>query len=84
MTHSVSVQSLGNVLSVVAGLLLLHNAPEQNPIENVWLQAKEFVRKNWHQCKVFQHVTDLFEYALNTIKFDFDRLHMYMSDLQLI
>jgi len=59
-------------------------APEQNPIENVWLQAKEFVRKNWHECKVFQHVLDLFEHALDTIKFDFDRLRMYMSDLQLI
>ena len=59
-------------------------APEQNPIENVWLQAKEFVRKNWHQCKVFQHVLDLFEHALDTIRFDFDRLRMYMPDLQLI
>ena len=52
-------------------------APEQNPIENVWLQAKEFIRKNWRRCDTFQRVTDLFEQALNTISFDFDRLRMY-------
>jgi transposase len=59
-------------------------APEQNPIENVWLQAKDFLRKNWHQCTLFQHVTSLFEQALNTISFNFDRLRMYTQDLQLI
>jgi transposase len=59
-------------------------APEQNPIENVWLQAKEFLRKNWHQCTMFQHVTGLFEQALDTISFNFPRLRMYVQDLQLI
>lgn len=52
-------------------------APEQNPIENVWLQAKAFIRKNWRKCETFQQVIDLFEHALNTMSFDFDRLRMY-------
>jgi hypothetical protein len=50
----------------------------------IGLQAKEFIRKNWHQCTLFQHVTSLFEQALNTISFNFDRLRMYTQDLQLI
>lgn len=53
--------------------------PEQNPIENVWLQAKEFIRKNWHKCTTFQHVIDLFEQYLNMISFNFDRLRMYFA-----
>ena len=54
-------------------------APEQNPIENIWLQAKEFIRKNWRECETFQYVIDLFERALNTLSFDFSRLHMYFA-----
>jgi len=60
------------------------HAPEQNPIENVWLQAKTFVRKHWYECATFQQVTALFERALKTLLFDFTRLRMYFSDLQLI
>lgn len=54
-------------------------APQQNPIENVWLQAKSFIRKNWRRCQTFQQVVDLFERALDTISFNFDRLHMYFA-----
>lgn len=60
------------------------HAPEQNPIENVWLQAKQFVRKHWYRCKgAFQSVMELFEEALNTTAFDFARLRMYLPDLEL-
>lgn len=60
-------------------------APEQNPIEDVWLQAKAFVRKNWHRCDAtFQSVKELFEQGLRTISFDFDKLHMYTRNLQII
>lgn len=59
-------------------------APEQNPIEDVWLQAKQYVRKQWYRCKAhFQSIVDLFEEALNTIVFDFDKLRMYLPDLQI-
>lgn len=53
------------------------NAPEQNPIEDVWLQAKELLRKCWHLCKSFQVVKWLFEWAIRQDLFDFPKLSMY-------
>ncbi len=32
-------------------ILFAPNAPEQNPVEDVWLQAKNFLRKFWPVCK---------------------------------
>ena len=33
---------------------------EQNPIEHVWLYAKEYIRKQWYRCeKTFQSITNL-------------------------
>jgi len=59
------------------------HAPEQNPIEHVWLQAKEYVRKRWYRCQEhFQSTMELFEEALNTIVFDFEKLRLYLPDLQ--
>lgn len=59
------------------------HAPEQNPIEYVWLCAKAFVRRHWHRCnETFQSITTLFEEALETITFDFAKLRMYMPDLE--
>lgn len=59
------------------------HAPEQNPIEHVWLQAKEYVRKQWQRCQEhFPSVTALFEEALDTMTFDFQKLRMYLPDLQ--
>lgn len=60
-------------------------APEQNPIEEVWHQAKTFVRKNWHQCdETFSSVARLFQQALETLEFNFAKLHMYSKCLQTI
>jgi len=59
------------------------HAPEQNPIEEVWNQAKAFVRKNWHQCdETFASVKHLFEQALETLTFKFTKLQMYTQCLQ--
>lgn len=58
-------------------------APEQNPIEHVWLRAKQYIRHQWHRCQdTFQSVTDLFEEAINTISFNFPKLRMYLPDLE--
>ena len=65
-------------------VLFAPNAPEQNPIEGVWLKAKQYLRKNWRQCRTFQDVTRLFEEALNTLSFYSEKLHMYTPDLQII
>lgn len=60
------------------------HAPEQNPIEDVWLQVKSYVRKHWFQCNTFEQVKQLFEEALATLTFDFKKLRMYLPDLQMI
>ncbi len=58
------------------------HAPEQNPIEEVWNQAKAFVRKNWQQCDAtFASVKRLFEQALETLEFKFTKLQMYTQCL---
>jgi transposase len=60
------------------------NAPDQNPIEDVWLQAKQYVRQQWKRCQhTFRSVRDLFEEALNTIIFDYSKLSAYLPDLQI-
>jgi transposase len=60
------------------------HAPEQNPIETVWLQVKSFIRKQWQRFDgTFQRVKDLFEEAIMTLHFDFPKLHMYTSHIQL-
>jgi transposase len=65
-------------------VLFAPNAPEQNPIEDVWLKAKQYIRKHWRECATFQQVMNLFEKALNTLPFHFEKLRMYLPDLQII
>ena len=36
------------------------NDPDQNPVEDVWLQAKNFLRKYWRLCRSFKAVKWLF------------------------
>ena len=69
---------------VVTCVLFAPNAPEQNPIEDVWLKAKQYVRKHWRECATFRQVKHLFEEALNTLSFHFEKLRMYVPDLQII
>lgn len=57
------------------------NAPEQNPIEDVWLKAKQYVRKHWRECTTFGLVKQVFEEALDTLTFRFDKLLMYFPFL---
>ena len=35
-------------------ILFAPNAPEQNPVEDIWLQANFFLRKYWYLCKSFK------------------------------
>jgi transposase len=51
------------------------NAPEQNPMEDVWLAAKTWIRKHFFLCGTFeqvkhQFVTFIHDFILKTIKFD--------------
>ena len=35
-------------------ILFAPNAPDQNPVEDIWLQSKNFLRKYWYLCKSFK------------------------------
>lgn len=58
---------------------LAPNAPEQNPIEDVWLQGKEMVRKYWYLSQNFTIVKWLFKWTISQDLFCFPKLSMYGS-----
>lgn len=53
------------------------NAPEQNPVEDIWLQTKNFIRNFYHLCKSFKIIKWLFEFFANGQIFDFSKLYYY-------
>mgnify|MGYP001795621409 FL=1 len=58
-------------------ILFAPNSPEQNPVEDVWLQTKNFLRKFWYFCKSFPVVKWLFNFFTNHQQFDFPKLEQY-------
>lgn len=52
-------------------------APEQNPVEDIWLQAKQFIRKFYLLCKSFNAVKYLFEFLTQQQIFTFAKAFMY-------
>jgi hypothetical protein len=58
-------------------ILLAPNAPQQNPVEDIWLQAKNFLRKYWYLCRSFKIVKFLFEFFTNEHTFDFPKIRQY-------
>jgi transposase len=60
------------------------NAPEQNPVEDIWLYAKRFIREFYHLCKSFAAVTRLFELVTHHQIFNFPKLFMYNFFSQII
>lgn len=60
------------------------NAPEQNPVEDIWLYAKRFIREFYHLCKSFSAIKRLFELVTHHQIFNFIKLFMYGSFSQFI
>ena len=58
-------------------ILFAPNAPQQNPVEDIWLQAKNFLRKYWYLCRSFKIIKFLFELFTKEHKFDFPKIHQY-------
>jgi transposase len=58
-------------------ILFAPNAPQQNPVEDIWLQGKNFLRKYWYLCKSFPAVKKLFELFYNGSRFDFPKIYQY-------
>lgn len=53
------------------------NCPEQNPIEDIWLQAKTWVRRFCTLIPTFSHLKWMFEWFIRHTTFDFHTLGMY-------
>lgn len=53
------------------------NAPQQNPVEDIWLQAKRLIREFYFFCHSFTVVKALFELSIHCQIFDFPKLHEY-------
>jgi transposase len=60
------------------------NDPKQNPIEDIWLQAKRFIREFYHLCKSFATVKFFFEFITHRQIFNFPKLFTYGFFSQLI
>ena len=68
----------------VTCVLFAPNAPEQNPVEDIWLKGKNFLRKNFFQNKTFAQVKQAFFHCLNDLKFDLAKFDWYAPNLHLI
>ena len=53
------------------------NCPVQNPIEDIWLQAKTWVRRFCALIPSFSHLKWMFEWFIQHTTFDFPTLQMY-------
>lgn len=58
-------------------MLFAPNAPEQNPVEDIWLKGKNWIRKNFSKNKTFHQVKEsFFKYLENGI-FNFNKFSWY-------
>ena len=55
------------------------NAPEQNPVD-VWLQGKNFLRRNFANSETFAKVKEAFFGFLNERKFHFNKFGWYTKE----
>lgn len=65
-------------------LLFAPNAPEQNPVEDVWLKGKNYLRKRFYENKTFQQVKNCFFNYINKQRFDFSKIEWYLKIPQLV
>ena len=53
------------------------NIPEQNPVEDIWLQTKNLISQFYHLCSSFKIVKWLFKFFADGQIFDFPKLFQY-------
>ncbi|APB34447.1 transposase [Gloeomargarita lithophora Alchichica-D10] len=58
-------------------IIFAPNSPEQNPVEDVWLHGKNFLRSVWNRLKSFPVVKWLFKFSLSYQKFTFSKIDQY-------
>ena len=54
------------------------NAPDQNPVEDVWLKGKTFLRRHFYENKTFEQVKKCFFDFLNEQVFNFEKVNWYI------
>ncbi len=60
------------------------NAPDQNPVEDIWLQGKNYLRRQFAQNKTFAAVKTCFFHFLDHFHFASAKFAWYCPDLQII
>lgn len=55
------------------------NAPDQNPVEDVWLRGKDFLRKNFYQSESFYQLKEKFLKYLDNKIFNFKKIKWYLK-----
>ncbi len=65
------------IISQLSCILSAPNAPQQNPVEDIRLQAKKILRKYWYLCRSFNIVKFMFEFFTDEHKFDFPKIRQY-------
>jgi transposase len=63
----------------VTCLLFAPNAPDQNPVEDVWLRGKDFLRKHFYENKTFNQVKCRFFNFLNKKIFNLKKIEWYLK-----
>lgn len=58
-------------------LLFAPNAPDQNPVEDCWLKAKNHIRKHILENQTFNQTVQCFKNAFNELSFNFNKLEWY-------
>lgn len=67
----------------VTCVLFAPYAPEENPVEAIWSQAKNFLRRFYPLCKIFKIVKRLFEFFLDGQFFNFPNFNKYQAFSQI-
>jgi transposase len=65
-------------------VLFAPNAPEQNPIEDLWWKGKTYLRKQFAVNKTFATVKHCFSTFLRSLSFDSSKCCWYWPDPQMI
>ncbi|NEQ95851.1 MAG: hypothetical protein F6K30_03815 [Cyanothece sp. SIO2G6] len=67
----------GKPILVPSTELFAPHAPEQNPVEDIWLEGKKIIRENFDICDTFSKVKELFVSSINFNIFDFSKINEY-------
>ena len=71
------MQAKSNQIGNFIANVIAPNAPQQNPVEDIWLQAKTYIRQHYYRCPSFKSLGQLFMQFLDGRVFDFPKLRSY-------